>query len=744
MTSRIPLACLVMRIAATCVVLLGLAVPASALASDEIHVEKSGPQYAHEGESLHYTMHVTNPGTGALSDIVVADTLCDAADNSVSGPFEALDDNGDDSLDPGEDWTYSCNVTVPSDRESDTVTNTATATGTPAEGDDVNDSDSVDTEIVHPGFTFDKSGPDEVIAGKTFNWYMILHNTGDVALTVDVSDSACDPEDELTDINLPVSPYATYVYCYATAPDDGSTELSNTACAVGSDPTVGREGPFSCAVEDGCTEEVVLLSNPDNIGQSQHCDTATTTVVHPNMTLTKNVDLSTADPFDTLNYTIKVANTGDIGLTVFPEDVGCDGFGPQADSFSQISYLDPGETLTLTCNHVFDPEQDGGSYTNTACAIGFPYNYFEDSVHSDGKFPRCNPSSDCEEFTNTNELGRCASATTTLATHQVSGRVFEDMNADGAKQDGEPAFPGVVVYADLNNNGTRDPGEPSTTSGADGGWVLSIALGQTTIREEVPGGATCSFPAGCAYTVDLPKNNPPAPPDVPSRRIANKASDPAGKDFGDWRPASVTGTVSNTKGAALPGIQVYADLNGNGTADAGEPSTQTDANGAYALAGLKPGGYVIRHVVPADGSSCVSPTGCNYNLTLVSHAAESHKDFVEDKPAQLVLPARIIPGVARLSAKTGCIASKGFDARIRGRKMLRITFFIDGHAMKSVVRPKDNATYRYRVNVAKLKVGRHHLAVKVTFRSQSHTKSKTLRSTFQRCAAQRRAPAFTG
>ena len=74
------------------------------------------------------------------------------------------------------------------------------------------------------------------------------------------------------------------------------------------------------------------------------------------------------------------------------------------------------------------------------------------------------------------------------------------MNADGARQAGEPALPGIVVYADANNNGVRDEGQSFGTSDAQGNFSFEVGLGSSTIREDVPGGFTCSFPAGCAYT----------------------------------------------------------------------------------------------------------------------------------------------------------------------------------------------------------------------------------------------------
>jgi hypothetical protein len=205
------------------------------------------------------------------------------------------------------------------------------------------------------------------------------------------------------------------------------------------------------------------------------------------------------------------------------------------------------------------------------------------------------PSTDELEY----ELKVCDDATTEVAKHTVSGTVFEDMNADGARQDGEPALPGFVVYADLNGSGVRDEGEPSSTSDGQGHYSMEIPLGTTTIREETPGGFTCSFPAGCSHTVDLPKNSAPEPPPVLSRKTAARAQDPTGKDFGNWRPAPVTGTVigdGNGNGArdsgeaGLAGIAVFADLDGNGI-------TRPRDNRAYSyrvnVTRLRAGGHTI-------------------------------------------------------------------------------------------------------------------------------------------------------
>ncbi|MEZ6088492.1 MAG: FG-GAP-like repeat-containing protein [Pirellulaceae bacterium] len=52
----------------------------------------------------------------------------------------------------------------------------------------------------------------------------------------------------------------------------------------------------------------------------------------------------------------------------------------------------------------------------------------------------------------------------------------------------------------------------------------------------------------------------------------------------------------DTGEGTLPGWTIYLDLNNNGTLDGGEPTTVTDANGAYLFENLTAGDYVVREV----------------------------------------------------------------------------------------------------------------------------------------------------
>jgi hypothetical protein len=572
--------------------------------------------------------------------------------------------------------------------------------------------------------SIDKYGPYVVTSGDTAEFTYYVYNTGSEPISdVVVTDDHCSPvtgptntsDTILMPYGSPDYPYFTFTCSYAITGAPGSF-VDNIATVHG-------------------------IANESDVSATSNTHRTYISALQ----VTKDVDLTTADPYDELHYTITVKNvdTDSEGPSYygFVDDQGCEDLtatDPQATGFG--FQLAPGESITYTCHHNFNPGsgegQDPDPYVNEACA--YAYLYRQEAVTP-------------QEFKY--DIKTCDDASTSVAKHVVSGQKFEDMNADGVRQLGEPALPGMVVYADLNDNSKRDEGEPSSTSDGQGDWSLPIELGTTVIREDTVSPFTCSFPSGCAYTIDLPKNSPPPPPQVASRRVAGRVDDPTGKDFGDWRPATVTGTVvgdTNGNGVrdagenGLAGVAVFADLNGNGALDAGEPTVNSAGDGTYAIGGLKPGGYVIRHVIPA-GRTCSAPSGgCSYSLTLVSNQTDPNRDFLDVPPAQAVLAARVIPGVARMAARSGCVSGSAYNARIRGRKIQRVVFSVDGKTMRTLVRPKDNKTYRFRVNVSKLSFGGHTVAARVTFRSTSGTKSKTIRLSFRRCALQVRTPKFTG
>lgn len=107
---------------------------------------------------------------------------------------------------------------------------------------------------------------------------------------------------------------------------------------------------------------------------------------------------------------------------------------------------------------------------------------------------------------------------------------------------------------------------------------------------------------------------------------------------------------------------------------------------------------------------------------------------------QLVLGERIGAVRARLLAPTGCTAHS-FSARVRGVGIAKVVFRLDGKKLKTVNKA---GTFSARVNPARLSLGVHRLVATVTFQASRKAKSRTLRSSFQRCGNRLIAPRFTG
>jgi hypothetical protein len=114
-----------------------------------IAIDKTGPATAVAGETLRYTLYVTNPGYVPFpaASVRVTDPNCD-------DPPELVGKGGDttqSTLDPGDTWTYGCSrkTTAAADCTSSVVPNTAAVTGA-AGGVSVSDEVSIGTSLTCP------------------------------------------------------------------------------------------------------------------------------------------------------------------------------------------------------------------------------------------------------------------------------------------------------------------------------------------------------------------------------------------------------------------------------------------------------------------------------------------------------------------------------------------------------------------------------------------------------------------
>lgn len=105
------------------------------------------------------------------------------------------------------------------------------------------------------------------------------------------------------------------------------------------------------------------------------------------------------------------------------------------------------------------------------------------------------------------------------------------------------------------------------------------------------------------------------------------AGDATGVDFGQFQLGTVTGQVyqdlngNGTRNAGEPGLagwRVFIDANGNGTFDVGEKETISDSNGDYTIAGLRPGAYSLVEELRAPGWSRTGPASGSFSATVTT------------------------------------------------------------------------------------------------------------------------------
>ena len=85
----------------------------------------------------------------------------------------------------------------------------------------------------------------------------------------------------------------------------------------------------------------------------------------------------------------------------------------------------------------------------------------------------------------------------------ISGQVFNDFNADGLKDAGEPGQSGWTIYLDADGNGQLDTGESSTITAADGSYRFDgLAAGTYTVAEVPQPGWEQTYPGATAPAIE--------------------------------------------------------------------------------------------------------------------------------------------------------------------------------------------------------------------------------------------------
>jgi hypothetical protein len=185
----------------------------------------------------------------------------------------------------------------------------------------------------------------------------------------------------------------------------------------------------------------------------------------------------------------------------------------------------------------------------------------------------------------------------------------------------------------------------------------------------------------------------------------------------------------------LAGWVVWADLDGNGAREAGEPSASAGADGRYALGPLAPGDYTLRIQEP-DGTACPATATCA-RLVTVAEGAQATADFplvlASEPPRQLIDEEPVRIGPFKLTARRSC-ARRPFKATLTGSGVYRADFRIDGRLVRSMRNSHQAKRFSVRVVPRRLRPGVHTLAVSLWFSEHATAPGKRLSAKFRICA----------
>jgi uncharacterized repeat protein (TIGR01451 family) len=241
----------------------------------DLSIVKSGPQGSLvAGDSVTYTLTVTNDGDAAASSVVVDDAL--PAHTTLSGisatswtcTGDAVHCTLDSPLAAGTSAALTVTLALAADYAPDTVVNTATVGPTDATPDD--NTSTVTTPVTHsPDLSIVKSGPASVNAGSNVTWTLTVTNDGDAdATSVLVTDTLP------SGVTNPVVT-ATGWTC------SGTTDVS---CALDTPLAPGSSASLTISVTVPTTYTAANVSNTGVVGPTDatpddNTSTATTTVV---------------------------------------------------------------------------------------------------------------------------------------------------------------------------------------------------------------------------------------------------------------------------------------------------------------------------------------------------------------------------------------------------------------------------------------------------------------------------------
>jgi hypothetical protein len=201
----------------------------------------------------------------------------------------------------------------------------------------------------------------------------------------------------------------------------------------------------------------------------------------------------------------------------------------------------------------------------------------------------------------------------------ISGAVFNDVNGDGNRNNGDPGVASWTVYVDANDNGQLDSNERRTQTDANGNYSLLIfgsGSQQIVLREVLQSG----------WKQTLPANNG-------ARRFTiQRGQGVTNQSFGiqqnggeirglKWNDLNADG-LRDPNEPGLEGVTIFVDLNNDGLIGIMEPAAVTDRFGNYRILNVRPGNFYTVREVPQPGQTQTFPDkaagGAHFNVIVNS------------------------------------------------------------------------------------------------------------------------------
>ncbi len=134
--------------------------------------------------------------------------------------------------------------------------------------------------------------------------------------------------------------------------------------------------------------------------------------------------------------------------------------------------------------------------------------------------------------------------------------MYQDLNGDGVRDQGEDGLANWSVFLDLDTNGSLDAGEPSTLTDADGAYAfLGVTAGDYRVAEVVRAGWTATNPLAGFQDVTV------ADGQDKHVNFLNQGSGGSGAITGNvWRDLNADG-IKDPDDTGIFGWTVFIDLN---------------------------------------------------------------------------------------------------------------------------------------------------------------------------------------